>query len=174
MASQLSEHEIMDLRNIFLELDKNGDGTLTIDELAEGIITYFSNNKDCLNYLNSMTRKFNQLCPASTRIRVERSIIQVKKITHVFILLEFLAATMERNVYLKEEKLFLAFKMFDKDGNGKISPQELKEALGRNIYDFMINIDNEMFQSKDSKFWDNLIKEADLDGDGEVNSFSSS
>jgi calcium-dependent protein kinase len=36
MASQLSEHEIMDLRNIFLELDTNGDGTLTMEELSQG------------------------------------------------------------------------------------------------------------------------------------------
>ncbi len=42
MASQLSEHEILDLRKIFLQLDKNGDGTLTLDELTEGI--YFKVN----------------------------------------------------------------------------------------------------------------------------------
>ncbi len=47
---------------------------------------------------------------------------------------EFLAATMETNLYLKEEKLFMAFKMFDKDGNGKISAQELKEVLWSNFY----------------------------------------
>lgn len=37
---------------------------------------------------------------------------------------------MERNLYLKEEKLYSAFRMFDKDGNGKISADELKEVLG--------------------------------------------
>lgn len=36
MASQLSEFEIMDLRKVFLALDKNGDGTITLDELKEG------------------------------------------------------------------------------------------------------------------------------------------
>jgi len=43
---------------------------------------------------------------------------------------------MEAGTYLKEEKLFMAFKMFDKDGNGKISPEELKEVLGSNIIKF--------------------------------------
>lgn len=37
---------------------------------------------------------------------------------------------MERNLYLKEEKLYAAFKLFDKDGNGTISAAELKEVLG--------------------------------------------
>lgn len=39
---------------------------------------------------------------------------------------EFIAATMEKNVYLQEEKLWQAFNMFDTDGSGKISPEELK------------------------------------------------
>lgn len=34
---------------------------------------------------------------------------------------EFLAATMEKSMYMKEEKLHNAFRMFDLDGNGKIS-----------------------------------------------------
>lgn len=43
MASQLSENEIMELSKIFLSLDVNGDGTLTIDELAEGALDYLWN-----------------------------------------------------------------------------------------------------------------------------------
>jgi len=43
-----------------------------------------------------------------------------------YLIIEFLAATMEKSVYMKEEKLFMAFKMFDLDGSGKISPDELK------------------------------------------------
>lgn len=37
---------------------------------------------------------------------------------------------MEKSVYMKEEKLFMAFKMFDIRGNGKISAGNLKEVLG--------------------------------------------
>ena len=51
----------------------------------------------------------------------------------IIFLKEFLAATMEKNLYLKEEKLFSAFKMFDKDGDGKISSQGLKEVLGSKV-----------------------------------------
>ena len=39
--------------------------------------------------------------------------------------LEFLAATLEENVYLQEEKLRHAFNKFDRDGSGTISAEEL-------------------------------------------------
>lgn len=40
---------------------------------------------------------------------------------------------------MREEKLYQAFKMFDLDGSGKISKDELKEVLGSNN---SLNFDN--------------------------------
>jgi len=37
IASQLSESEISDLGKLFKQLDKNGDGVLTIEEIKEGL-----------------------------------------------------------------------------------------------------------------------------------------
>jgi len=137
MASQLSEHEIMDLRKAFLSLDKNGDGTITIDELKEGLAKL-------------PDIKASEIQQIMSNIDTDGS----GKIDYT----EFLAATMETGLYLKEEKLYMAFKMFDKDGNGTISADELKAVLGN----------DESYAGKDQKFWNDLIKEADLNGDGEI------
>ena len=39
---------------------------------------------------------------------------------------------MEKSLYLKEEKLYAAFKLFDTNDDGNISTEELKEVLGSN------------------------------------------
>ena len=39
---------------------------------------------------------------------------------------------MERTSYLKEERLSDTFKLFDKDGKGRISAENLKQVLGSN------------------------------------------
>lgn len=37
IASQLSESEIIELGKLFMQLDKNNDGVLTIEEISAGI-----------------------------------------------------------------------------------------------------------------------------------------
>lgn len=84
---------------------------------------------------------------------------------------EFIAATIEDNIELKEEKLLQAFKMFDVDGSGKISADELKQILGSKnitIFFYLIEKDNETFKNTDQKYWEEMIKEVDKNGDGEV------
>ena len=66
---------------------------------------------------------------------------------------EFLAACLEQKIYLREENLLSAFMMLDLDGSGKISKAEIKQALNKDI-------DNETL--------DRIIKDFDLDGDGEI------
>ena len=56
-----------------------------------------------------------------------------------------------------EETLRAAFETFDKDKSGKISSDELKQVmclLGENLTDSEI---------------DEMIREADMDGDGQIN-----
>jgi len=137
MASQLSENEIVELGKIFLSLDANGDGTLTLEELTDG-----------LSKLPDFDPKEVKAIMAS--LDTDKS----GRVDYT----EFLAATMERSLYLKEERLYTAFKLFDKDGSGTITAKELKEVLGS----------NDILASKDDAYWNSLLKEADINGDGEI------
>lgn len=65
---------------------------------------------------------------------------------------EFLMATMTESQLLSKEKLQAAFKMFDKDGSGSISRQEIKDALGQ----------------MDEWLVEQIIKEVDENDDGEI------
>ena len=68
---------------------------------------------------------------------------------------EFVVATINKRKLLSDEKLTSAFKLFDKDGSGSISADEIKEVLGvgKNI---------------DEKIWNEIILEVDGNGDGEI------
>jgi calcium-dependent protein kinase len=68
---------------------------------------------------------------------------------------EFLAASAKKEALLTSENLDSAFKTFDVDGNGKISSAELKEILGNGL-------------STSEEVWEEIIREVDIDGDGEI------
>ena len=68
---------------------------------------------------------------------------------------EFVVATMDKRKLLSNEKLETAFNLFDRDGSGSISANEVKEVLGigKNI---------------DERVWNEIILEVDGNGDGEI------
>jgi Ca2+-binding protein (EF-Hand superfamily) len=72
--------------------------------------------------------------------------------------IEFVMAVIRKEDILSKERLEKVFKMLDKDQNGTISLHEFKDYFMRENKDF------------DEKEWKNLIKEADENGDGVVNS----
>ena len=104
IASQCSEREIADLKARFEQLDTNGDGMLTFSELQQGLATL----------------PIGELQEIWKCVDIDQSGFVDYS--------EFLAATLDRSVYLQEEKLWSAFLTFDKDGSGKISAQELRDA----------------------------------------------
>mmetsp|Transcript_21987 Transcript_21987/g.24418 ORF Transcript_21987/g.24418 Transcript_21987/m.24418 type:complete len:120 (+) Transcript_21987:235-594(+) len=68
---------------------------------------------------------------------------------------EFIVATMSSKKNMSEEKLTAAFKLFDTDGNGTISPDELKSVLSSSG------------QISDESIED-ILKQADENNDGEI------
>lgn len=107
MASRIKDEEVTYVREMFEELDKNKDGLITFDEMEDG-----------LKSLNIPKEDLQQIFES---IDTDKS----DKIDYT----EFIAATLDQHSYLKEERLYEAFKMFDKDGSGKISRDEIIKAL---------------------------------------------
>jgi calcium-dependent protein kinase len=66
---------------------------------------------------------------------------------------EFISATIEKNIYLNENKLKEAFKYFDLDGNGKINREEIIKILK---------------VTKSSKELNKIMEENDINKDGEL------
>jgi len=71
---------------------------------------------------------------------------------------EFLAATMDAQIFMRDDYLRTAFDMFDKDKSGKIDKEELLSLLAGD------GLNN--FVPKD--LLEKYIKEVDTNGDGEI------
>jgi calcium-dependent protein kinase len=140
IAQQMPDAEILNLKNVFTGIDKNGDGTLTVEEMVEGLeksgITTEQLGFDLAEVLKSIDSNNSGVIDYT----------------------EFIAATLEKKKYLREDRLWSAFRVFDVDGNGLISKAELHKILnGGGLMDMQA-----------SKNIDELIAECDLDGDGEI------
>merc|ERR1712228_829122 len=68
---------------------------------------------------------------------------------------EFVVASMNEKNLLSNNKLQSAFKMFDKDGGGSISTDEIRQVLsfGQNLEESVVN---------------DIIAQVDANGDGEI------
>ena len=136
MATQCSTNELSDIIRNFKKIDTNHDGTLSINEFKEALTTGTSISRENVeNIVNS--------------IDTAR--------TGTIDLTEFVAAMLDKRVYLNEEKLWQAFRRFDIDKTGSISAEALRKV-----------VEGESSSSSDIGIWQEMIREADLDGDGLV------
>ncbi|XP_078168299.1 calcium-dependent protein kinase 1-like isoform X2 [Carex rostrata] len=109
VAENLSEEEIMGLKEMFKSIDTDNSGTITLEELRTG------------------------LPKLGTRI-TEPELRQLMEAADVdgngsIDYLEFISATMHMNRFEKDEHIFKAFEYFDQDNSGYITVEELEEAL---------------------------------------------
>lgn len=110
IASRIPEDQIQLLRNVFTKMDRNGDGQLTIEELAAGVKDIPEIRLDVGDLLNAM-----DVIDSNQNGLIDYT--------------EFIAACMNSYSYLKENHLRSAFAYFDKDSNGHISREELRQCL---------------------------------------------
>ena len=135
ISVQASPDDIRDLKEIFKSLDKNGDGSLTLEELRVGLQGK-ENGETLLDLLKS----------ADTDNSGEINYT------------EFIAATIDVNIFMRQDYLRTAFEMFDADGSGKIDNDEVKALLQGDELQNLCSVDAIK----------TAMDEIDVNGDGEI------
>ena len=139
IASQLlSKTERDGLAKVFKDFDKNGDGKLSMQEVKEGYLEHYGK----IMSDEEVEQMFNAVDSDKSGF-IDYS--------------EFVVAAMNENQLTTNDKLQAAFKMFDKDGSGVISPDEIKEVLS-------FGGSNALNKSQ----LEAIVKQVDENGDGEI------
>ncbi|KAD4888531.1 hypothetical protein E3N88_20604 [Mikania micrantha] len=108
IAERLSEEEIGGLKQLFKMLDTDNSGTITFEELKQGL------NRVGSTLMESEIKELMEAADIDSNGTIEYG--------------EFLAATLHMNKLEREENLLAAFRFFDKDGSGYITMDELQQA----------------------------------------------
>lgn len=136
MVGQFNENQIGSLRQVFNALDDNGDGMLTMKEMKEGLNRAGLQDIPAQQFIEDIDLDGSGLIDYS----------------------EFLAAALEKKHYLQEDACWNAFNFFDRDGDGHISLEELRQVLNSR------NLKEEI----DEAALDQALHEVDKNGDGEI------
>jgi calcium-dependent protein kinase len=137
IAAQVSSHEDLKyFRDCFVKLDKDGNGKLTKEELVQ-------------EYSKTMSREKAEEISNTVIEKLDQDNDGMIDYT------EFLVSCQERQKNISLDNLEIAFKMFDADGNGEISAQEIRDVLSDGVID-------------DEEVWKAILKEADTNGNGSV------
>ena len=178
IVDNLGDFDIQLLKDVFVQMDANKDGTLTLQEFKDGIIKLFptenppeiteeNENQNQNENENEKEKENNENQEVKIKLDDEtlkknKEIVdKAEELFNTFDLTsegrfdynDFIINSLDRHLILMEEKLFMAFWMMDRDGSGKLDKTEIKQALG-------LDLDNATLNK--------LIGQYDLNGDGEI------
>ncbi|XP_057550899.1 calcium-dependent protein kinase 17 isoform X2 [Amaranthus tricolor] len=130
IAGCLSEEEIMGLKEMFKSMDTDNSGTITLEELKQGMA------KQGTKISEMEVKQLMEAADADGNGTIDYE--------------EFITATMHMNRMDREEHLYTAFQYFDKDNSGYITMEELEQALqefgmqdGRDIKEIVSEVDGD-------------------------------
>ncbi|KAL8140165.1 hypothetical protein V2J09_006186 [Rumex salicifolius] len=130
VAGCLSEEEIMGLKQMFKNMDSDNSGTITLEELKQGL------QQQGTKLSETEVKQLLEAADADGNGTIDYE--------------EFITATMQMNRMDREEHLYTAFQYFDKDNSGYITIEEMDQALhdygmhdGRDIKEIISEIDSD-------------------------------
>lgn len=132
LVNQLAHKEdLVELQKAFKALDKNSDGKLSRDELIEGYRKIYGElaEEEVDKILARVDANGSGEIDYSGKKILNLSWFALLEICLCFI--EWIVATINKEKLLSKEKLKAAFQLFDTDGSGAISSEEVKEILSR-------------------------------------------
>ncbi|KAK4359364.1 hypothetical protein RND71_021593 [Anisodus tanguticus] len=129
IADFLSNEEVGDLKEMFNKIDTDNDGIVSVEELNAGL------------------QKNSQLEESEVQMLIEAIDTNGKGTLDYG---EFIAVSLHLQRMAHDEHLHKAFSYFDKDGNGYIEPDELRDALMEDGADDCTNVANDIFQEVDT------------------------
>ncbi|EEA06439.1 calcium-dependent protein kinase, putative [Cryptosporidium muris RN66] len=143
IAQQMTESQISNLKEAFFALDANGDGTLTPQEIILGL------QKSGIKELPSDLIQILQDIDSDGSGSIDYT--------------EFIAATLDSRQCFQEDICWAAFRVFDLDGNGKITASEIMNVIGCHHVRHALHL-----QSYIMSTIEDMIREVDVNGDGEI------
>ena len=145
VASQLlSEKEKQSFRNSFTALDRNKDGQLSKEEIIQGYEEF-----------QGLPHEF--AVREAESIMLEADMDKSGSIDYN----EFIAVMVKRHQALRQQRLRQAFSLFDQDGDGFITSQEIQNIIGDPS-------ETATDKSSGPTLWQELVAEADENGDGKI------
>ena len=135
ITTRLTENDINDLNKLFVSFDKDNDGQISFDEFKQGLLSIKSEgikSDEIIEIFNSLDSDKNG------------------KIDYT----EFIASCIQKQTYLKKERLYEAFSFFDIDNNEVITKEEIMSIL--------------KLENDENKEIENLIEKVDKNGDGVI------
>ncbi|KAK4253283.1 hypothetical protein QN277_010607 [Acacia crassicarpa] len=136
IADFLSTEEVEDIKEMFKKMDSDNDGIVSIEELKAGFRNFGS-----------------QLAESEVQMLIEAVDTNGKGRLNYE---EFVAVSLHLKRMANDEHIRKAFSYFDKDGNGYIEPDELRDALMEDGENDCTDVANDIFQ------------EVDIDKDGRI------
>jgi calcium-dependent protein kinase len=137
IAGHLDDKQIQSLRDTFHHLDENGDGLLSLQEIVTGLqkAEMPSSPADLHDIMEQIDSDGSGLVDYT----------------------EFLAATLNQRTYMQEDICWNAFRVFDINGDGKISREEIAKVLHEG------NLEKSTLQGVGL-----MMKDFDTNGDGVI------